>query len=252
MRSDHYLHPEFGVLSPTPRFRRELRTACFSVLLGIGIGAAAVIALSGNNDADDAGVSHRLSSASVTGEQPAQPVLSYNGQQVAGIETKVHEVDASKPDRSTAEANTENEKTTAATTCAGSNSSCGNIPPRSTKPPAMRMRAANGGSTIGRVPLGRSDASAAMTSAAPSASSQGAHLSAGRSDDAVGGRVPSDRPVENKRKITSRQDRSRQGAFEHGGASRIGRGHDKPAQEVDRAYALDRSLGPKGFWDWSR
>jgi hypothetical protein len=58
MRSDHYLHPEFGVLSPTPRFRRELRTACFSLLLGIGIGAAALIALSGNKHADDAGVSH--------------------------------------------------------------------------------------------------------------------------------------------------------------------------------------------------
>ena len=249
MRSDHYLHPEFGVLSPTPRFRRELRTACFSVLLGIGIGAAAVMALSGNNDDDDAGVSHRRSSASVTAEQPAQPVLSYNGQQAAGIEKKVHEVDASKPDRSRAEPNSENEKMTAATRCAGSNSSCGDI--GSTKSRAMRMRAANDGSTIGRAPLGRSDASAGMIPAAPS-SSEPAHLSAGRSDDAVGDRVPSDRPVENKRKITSRQDRSRQGALEHCGASPIGRGHDRPAGEVDSAYALDRSFGPRGFWDWSR
>ncbi len=36
MHSDHYLHPEFGCLSPTPRLRRELRTAFFSVLFGIG------------------------------------------------------------------------------------------------------------------------------------------------------------------------------------------------------------------------
>lgn len=232
MRSDHYLHPEFGVLSPTPRFRRELRTACFSVLFGIGIGAAAVIALTGNKDADDVGVSHRLSSASVTGEK------------------KVHEVDASKPDRSTAEANSENEKKTTAKTCGGTNSSCGNIPLRSTEPPAMRMRAANDGLTIGRVPLGRSDAPG-MTSAASSASSEPAHLSAGRSDEAVGDGVRSERPVENKRKITSRQDRSQQGALKHGGASPIRRSHDKPVREVDRAYALDRSLGPKGFWDWS-
>jgi hypothetical protein len=35
-------------------------------------------------------------------------------------------------------------------------------------------------------------------------------------------------------------------------AVRLGRGHDRPAGEVDRAYALDRSFGPKGFWDWSR
>ena len=55
MHSDRYVHPEFGLLSPTPRLRRELRTAFFSVLFGIGIGAAAVIALSGNK-ADCAGV----------------------------------------------------------------------------------------------------------------------------------------------------------------------------------------------------
>jgi hypothetical protein len=43
------VHPEFGFLSPTPRLRRELRMAFFSVLFGIGIGAAAMIALNGNN-----------------------------------------------------------------------------------------------------------------------------------------------------------------------------------------------------------
>jgi hypothetical protein len=59
MHSDRYVHPEFGFLSPTPRLRRELRMAFFSVLFGIGIGAAAVIALSGNN-ADDARVSHEV------------------------------------------------------------------------------------------------------------------------------------------------------------------------------------------------
>ena len=57
MRSDRYVHPEFGWLSPTPRLRRELRMAFFSVILGIVIGAAAVIALSGNKSRDDAQVS---------------------------------------------------------------------------------------------------------------------------------------------------------------------------------------------------
>jgi hypothetical protein len=165
MRSDHYLHPEFGVLSPTPRFRRELRMACFSVLLGIAIGAAAVIALSGNNDADDAGASHRLSSASGPGEQWAQPVLSYNGQQAAGIEKTVN---PSKPSRSTAEA-AENQEMNAATICANSNSSCGNVPPRSTKPRGKQMPAANDALAIGRAPIGRPDAT---TPAAPSASSE--------------------------------------------------------------------------------
>jgi len=36
------------------------------------------------------------------------------------------------------------------------------------------------------------------------------------------------------------------------GASRIGRGYNRPAGEFDRAYALDRSNGSRGFWDWSR
>jgi hypothetical protein len=50
-------HPEFGLLSPTPRLRRDLRMVFFSVLLGTAIGAAAVIAFSGNKTADEAQVS---------------------------------------------------------------------------------------------------------------------------------------------------------------------------------------------------
>src|SRR5207253_5086966 len=71
MRSDRYVHPKFGLLSPTPRLRRELRMAFFSVLFGIGIGAATVIALSGNKTADDARVSG-VSSDSVKSEQPTE------------------------------------------------------------------------------------------------------------------------------------------------------------------------------------
>jgi hypothetical protein len=73
MRSDRYVHPEFGLLSPMPRLRRELRTAFLSVLFGIGIGAAAVIALSGNETADDARVSHAVGSTSVISEDWTEP-----------------------------------------------------------------------------------------------------------------------------------------------------------------------------------
>jgi hypothetical protein len=72
MHSDRYVHPEFGLLCPTPRFRRELRTAFVSVLFGIGIGAAAVVALSRNNNGDDARVSHGVSSASVVSDNSPQ------------------------------------------------------------------------------------------------------------------------------------------------------------------------------------
>jgi hypothetical protein len=63
MHSDRYVHLEFGFLSPTPRLRRELRMAFFSVLFGIGIGAAAVIALNGSNNLDEPRASHEMSSA---------------------------------------------------------------------------------------------------------------------------------------------------------------------------------------------
>jgi hypothetical protein len=77
MHSDRYVHPEFGLLSPTPRLRRELRMAFFSLLFGIGIGAAAVIALSGNDTADDARLPHGVGSASIISEDRTEPVLSY-------------------------------------------------------------------------------------------------------------------------------------------------------------------------------
>src|SRR5262249_31609849 len=108
MRSDRYVHPEFGLLSPTPRLRRELRMAFFSVLLGIAIGAAAVIALSGNKTADDAQESG-LSSASVISELPTEAV-SGNG---------VKEDHASTSDGTKAQVNSETHKPNATTTCEG-------------------------------------------------------------------------------------------------------------------------------------
>ena len=53
MRSDHYIHPDFGYLAPTRRFRRELRVGLLSMLFGIGIGVVAVSAVSlGGRDHD--------------------------------------------------------------------------------------------------------------------------------------------------------------------------------------------------------
>src|SRR6266581_4530567 len=94
MHSDHYLHPEFGCLSPTPRLRRELRTAFFSGLFGIGIGAAAMIALNGNNNTDDApvprGVNAGAVATSATMEEPPDAVPGYNSLQAARVEDEVN------------------------------------------------------------------------------------------------------------------------------------------------------------------
>ena len=157
MHSDRYVHPEFGLLSPTPRLRRELRMAFFSVLIGIGIGAATVIALSGNKTADDARVSG-VSSVSVKSEQPTEAVLGYNRQREAEIDNEVMDR-TSKSDGTKDQANSENHKTDATTTCEGNNLSCGNIPPRASRSRAMRIPAASGALAIGRAPLGRPDAS---------------------------------------------------------------------------------------------
>jgi hypothetical protein len=62
MSADRYIHPEFGWLAPTLRFRRELRIGVVSMLVGIGIGAVAVTALSvGGRDPDNLRVSAVMS-----------------------------------------------------------------------------------------------------------------------------------------------------------------------------------------------
>ena len=251
MRSDRYVHPEFGLLSPTPRLRRELRMAFFSVLFGIGIGAATVIALSGNKTADDARVSG-VSSDSVKSEQPTEAVLGYNRQREAEIDNEVMDR-TSKSDGTKDQANSENRKTDATTTCEGNNLSCGNISPRASRSRAMRIPAASGALAIGRAPLGRPDGSTGMTSA--SATSE-AHPAEARSEGGAEARLSSNSLMDQKpHKIARGQNRPRQDAAsyrDHRGASRIGRGYNRPAGELDRAYALDRSYGSRGFWDWSR
>src|SRR5438874_7021717 len=104
MLSDHYVHPEFGYLSPTRRWRRELRIAFFSGLFGIGIGAAAVIALSHNNNTDEARVSRGLNSAPVLRGEPTEAGSSYNSPQAASIEIELNKDHTGKPDGSTADA----------------------------------------------------------------------------------------------------------------------------------------------------
>jgi hypothetical protein len=241
MHSDGYVHPEFGLLSPTPRLRRELRMAFFSLLFGIGIGVAAVIALNGNNPVDE----HGVGSASVINEDRIEPVLSYQSPPAAGIEKELNKDHTGKPDRSTADANSENHKPKATTTCEDNNSSCGN------KPRTKQTLAANEALAIGRAPLGRPAASAPIP-AAPLESSERAQSTGGEA--AAADRLNSDRPMNKKlhKIVRSRPTQSAPYRRDVRGASRIGRGYNRPAGELDRPYALDRSYGSRGFWDWAR
>jgi hypothetical protein len=239
MHLERYVHPEFGFLSPTPRLRRDLRTAFLSLLFGIGIGAAAVIALSGNNNGDDTQGPHGVSSASVTSEEPTETVLGYNTPQAAGIEKRVNKDPTSKPDGSTAEASSENRKTHATTTCDGNNSGCRHVFPPAGKPGGTQM-----------------PATLATTLATASAPSEPAseHLTADRSEDRAGD-PPQSNPLTHKKssKTARNPQRPRQNAPNYReDRAAISRGYDKPVGELGRAYSLDRSFGQKGFWDWSR
>jgi hypothetical protein len=238
MHLERYVHPEFGFLSPTPRLRRDLRTAFLSLLFGIGIGAAAVIALSGNNNGDDTRGPHGVRSASVVSEEPTETVLGYNSQQAAGIEKRVNKDPTTKPDGSTAEASSENRNTHATTTCEGNNSGCRNVPPPAGKPGATQM-----------------PATLATTLAAASAPTEPAseYPSAERSEDRAGDPPQSNPLTHKKSSKTARNPRPPQHAPNYREDRRaISRGYDKPVGEPGRAYSLDRSFGQKGFWDWSR
>jgi hypothetical protein len=230
MHSERYVHPEFGFLSPTPRWRRDLRTAFLSLLFGIGIGAAAMIALSGNNNGDDTQGPHGVSSASVTSEEPTETVLGYNSPQAAGMEKRVNKDNTSKPDG--------NRKTHATTTCEGNNSDCRNGPPPPGKPGGTQMPA-----TVGTT--------LAINSAPSEPASE--HSTADRSEDRAGD-PPQSNPLTHKESSkTARNPRPRQHAPNYREDRRaISRGYDNPVGEPGRAYSLDRSFGQKGFWDWSR
>jgi|RhiMetdeSRZDD1v2_1073273.scaffolds.fasta_scaffold68287_3 hypothetical protein len=239
MHSERYVHPEFGFLSPTPRLRRDLRTALLWLLLGIGIGAAAVIALSGNNDGDETQGPQGVSSRSVISEEPTETVLRYNSPQAAGLEKRVNKENISKPDGSTAKANSENRKTHATTTCEGNNSGCPNVPVPAGKPGGTQMPATFG-TTL------------ATASARSEAASE--HSTADHSEDRAGD-PPLSNPLmdKNSSKTARNPPRLRQYSPNYReDRAAISRGYDKPAREQGREHSLDRSFGQRGFWDWSR
>jgi hypothetical protein len=252
MHLDHYAHPEFGWLSPTPRLRRELRTAFLSGLFGIGIGAAGVIALNGYANHDEP-TSHEVS-----WQDPPAVAARDNTLQTARIEDELNKDHTGKPDGSTA-AHSKN-GTNPATTCEDNSSSCPDVRIVPGRLRGMRMPAANDASAIGRIPLGHSDASAGMTSAASSDGPERAPETATSSrpqqrnaDDAAASskRTDSNRLSRKKPYKTARsQNPSGQGAPNEDRVS--GRGYDRPVGELGRTFAHNRSYGQKGFWDWSR
>jgi hypothetical protein len=234
MHLEHYVHPEFGFLSPTPRLRRDLRTALLSLMFGIGIGATVVIALSGNNKGDDTQGGHGVSSVSVTSEEPRKTALGYDSPQTAAIGKRVNTENTGKPDGSTPETNSENRKTDATTTCDGNNSGCPNVPIPAGKPEGTQMPR-----TFGRT---------SATGSVPSETASD-HSTPGRFEDRAAG-APESNPLTHKKSSETARNPQHAPNYREGRAA-ISRGYDKPGQR-GRAYSLDRSFGQPGFWDWSR
>ena len=108
-------------------------------------------------------------------------------------EKSVNKDHTGEPNGSTAEANSENRKTNATTTCEGNNSVCRKVPPPAGKPSATQTPASVG-----------------TTSAAPSTSSEPAseHSTADRSEDRAGD-PPQSKPLTRKKPSkTARQSKS--------------------------------------------
>jgi hypothetical protein len=129
MEHSRHLHPEFGLLSPRPRLRRELRIAATSVLFGLIAGATCVSAV--------VGLRHPDSPASV-------------------------EAASAPPDAGTATPRTTAE---ALPPASGETSAPAVAPPPPSaiapKTRMVRVRRPVDSPAIGRIPLGRSEAPAA-------------------------------------------------------------------------------------------
>ena len=115
----------------------------------------------------------------------------------------------------------------------------------------MRKPAANDAVAIGRAPLGRPVAPTEMLSVAPAVPSE--QSTAARSEEAPADPGAFKRLDRKPHKSARSRPRERAANYrDHRGASRVGRAYERPGGELDRAYALDRSYGPSGFWNWSR
>jgi hypothetical protein len=259
MHLDQYVHPEFGWLSPTRRFRRGLRTSFLSGLIGIGIGAAAMIALYGYANAPDDPDSRGVSSRDLP-----QPMAEYNAAQTTKIEID------SKPNGAIAEANSQTSaapnartKNKRITSCGDHDLPCPAARLNTAMPPEMRIPTANNTLPIGQIPLGQSEEAAGPIAATPLERSQKAleDKNAGRSEwrnpDDAGGE--SDRPDTNRlsylklHKTARIRNPSQQRTLDQNRAvHRFERYDDRGRGEVGRALAHDSSYGQKGFWAWSR
>jgi hypothetical protein len=174
MPSSQYLHPEFGYLGSTSRWRHDLKVAIVSIFFGAiaGAGGLAVLIADHDTKTDGPSTSARVeASAAQPASDPGPAAQSTPQASRASLPTT--ETAPSPTDgANTAQPQTDGKSNTAkpdASGAAGSKAACddstwsyldGKCVPQD-KPRKQRLRAANDVPAIGRTPVGRNTAPSA-------------------------------------------------------------------------------------------
>jgi hypothetical protein len=258
MRSDHYIHPEFGYLAPTGRFRRELKVGLLSVLFGMAIGVAAVSGISlGSREHDR----HSEPSAAAHGIVPGSPIHEEGSDGRRGVapagasEPSTQNADpniaASKPDPSTGRIR--NSALTVKEACPGNvDAACSSKGEHAGSRPRP-LPPITGSPAIARLPLGRSGPSSSGTSQSDVRPDLTPATPLAKQLPA-----PADTERGKQKKKALSQNASRH--FEINSANSredsenisTARAEESQTRRLGPRSARDSSDHPRGFWAWSR
>jgi hypothetical protein len=244
MRWDQHIHPEFGFLVPTPRFRRELRIAFVSMLLGMVIGVVVHTALTHRDN--DRGAAFAIA----TGGRIAEPSVDSGSDGRTGV-AKVH-TSGTGPEKTGNHLNVSKPAPDSRLdACQGHDASC------PTAADARQDRRSIDGRALG-VPnapapgISQTDRTdftpvaplAAAVTQVPGSTTEGLRQDA----------TPESMPQRGKKfpKATRGENPSRPESLDSRRRDTGKIWMDRAEDGSGRAYAHDSSAPRRGFWDWSR
>jgi hypothetical protein len=248
------LHPEFGLFSPTPRLRRELRIVAISLLCG---GIAGALCVSGGvalRNSDRAAMEFVEGPGAVASRDSEPGTAPSADARAAGSEN--HAGTAAPPQGST-EVPAQGAGETSAPTVTPA-------PDIAPKARMVRIRRTVDSPAIARLPLGRSEAPAAAspTPADPTVSQQAADAAPAGNDVAAAAPAKAVALAPKKKAHKAvRTANSRRNDIESNSFWRDERQEDWRARAAavndgrtpaGRAYAREAASSFRGFWDWSR
>lgn len=260
MEHSGLLHPEFGLLCPPPRLRRELRIAMTSLLLGGIAGALCVSGVIAFRHSDSA----PLESAEASSAAPASRDVKLGA---AADSSAPRPELAAGPAAAPAPAEA-SAKTPAQTSTETSALSAALAP----KARVMRIPRTLDSPAIARLPLGRSEPHAA---ASPPAADNPPPATPPAVNAAVAAGAAAEKPVApygaSERTASTPSPKKAQKTARKAGPRRNESGNDYFGRDdrlddwsaraatvndarsaVGRAYAREGSSSIRGFWDWSR